>query len=94
VPWSESRNDDARNGMALCGLHHWTFDQGLVGVTEGYRVQVSPVVPVEEKGAQPILRLAEQGLHLPAERSLQPARRALRWHPEHVLRGERRARLF
>jgi len=80
VPWSESRNDDPRNGMALGGLHHWTFDQGLVGVTEGYRVQVSPVVPVEEEGAQPILRLAEQGLHLPAERSLQPARRALRWH--------------
>ena len=30
VPWSVSHNDDPRNGMALCGLHHWTFDQGVV----------------------------------------------------------------
>ncbi|HSM57087.1 MAG TPA: HNH endonuclease, partial [Candidatus Sulfomarinibacteraceae bacterium] len=27
VPWSESQNDDPRNGLALCRLCHWTFDQ-------------------------------------------------------------------
>ena len=80
VPWSESRNDDPRNGMALGGLHHWTFDQGLVGVTEDYRVQVPPVVPMDEAGTGPLLALAEQALHLPAERMLRPAKRALRWH--------------
>ncbi len=41
VPWSINNNDDPHNGMALCGLCHWTFDQGLLGVTEKYLVQLS-----------------------------------------------------
>ena len=35
IPWRYSHNDDPRNGMALCGLHHWTFDEGLVTITPG-----------------------------------------------------------
>jgi putative restriction endonuclease len=31
VPWSASQNDDPGNGMALCRLCHWTFDEGLLG---------------------------------------------------------------
>jgi putative restriction endonuclease len=27
--FSQSRNDDIKNGMALCRNHHWAFDQGL-----------------------------------------------------------------
>lgn len=27
--FSQSRNDDITNGMALCRNHHWAFDQGL-----------------------------------------------------------------
>lgn len=36
VPWSVSHNDDPRNGMALCRLCHWTFDEGLLGVSQRY----------------------------------------------------------
>lgn len=88
VPWSESHSDDPRNGMALCGLHHWTFDQGILGVTPDYRVDVSPAVPADEQGSEPIVRLEGHELHLPAERSLRPAKRALRWHRENVFCAE------
>jgi putative restriction endonuclease len=88
VPWSESHSDDPRNGMALCGLHHWTFDQGILGVTPDYRIHVSPAVPADEQGAEPIVRLEGDELHLPAEHSLRPAKRALRWHRENVFRSE------
>lgn len=30
IPWAVSHNDDPRNGLALCHLCHWTFDEGLV----------------------------------------------------------------
>ncbi|MFU8858738.1 MAG: HNH endonuclease, partial [Deferrisomatales bacterium] len=42
VPWSESRNDDPRNGLALCRLCHWTFDEGLLGLSAVYVILASP----------------------------------------------------
>ena len=41
VPWCRSRNDDIRNGMALCKLCHWAFDEGMMGVCENYNVITS-----------------------------------------------------
>ena len=41
IPWSMTHNDDIHNGMALCGLCHWTFDEGLLGVSTKYRVVLS-----------------------------------------------------
>ncbi len=38
IPWSVSQNDAVRNGMALCRLCHWTFDEGLTGVSTKYQV--------------------------------------------------------
>lgn len=84
VPWSESYNDDPRNGMALCGLHHWTLDQGLVGVTRDYGIEVSPAVPTDEEGTEPLLSLAGRRLHLPTERTLWPAKKAFKWHWDHI----------
>jgi putative restriction endonuclease len=94
VPWSESHNDDPRNGMSLCGLHHWTFDQGLTSVTPDYRIEVSPVIPTDEEGSEPLLSLAERRLHLPADRTLWPARKALKWHRSEVFRAEVPPRLL
>jgi len=34
IPWSRSKNDDIRNGMALCKLCHWAFDEGMMGVRQ------------------------------------------------------------
>jgi len=94
VPWNESHNDDPRNGMALCGLHHWTLDQGLVSVTPDYWIDVSPAVPTDEEGAEPLLSLAGCRLQLPAERILWPAKKALKWHRKNIFCAEAAPKLL
>ena len=93
VPWSVSHNDDPRNGMALCGLHHWTFDQGMVGITPEYQIKVSPAIPAEE-AAEPLRALADRELQRPSDLFIWPAKPALKWHFEHVFRAEAPARLL
>lgn len=39
--FSESRNNDPRNGIALCKNAHWMFDQGLWSLDDDYRVIVA-----------------------------------------------------
>jgi putative restriction endonuclease len=86
VPWSISRNDDPRNGMALCGLHHWTFDQGLIGVASEYQIKISPVIPQDDKATGPLLTLAETKINLPADINYHPAKKALQWHMKEIFR--------
>jgi putative restriction endonuclease len=94
VPWSMSRNDDPRNGMALCKLHHWTFDQGLVGVTPSYEITVSPVVSNNAETAAPLSSLNGQKIELPPDEFLWPAHQALDWHLKEIFRSEVPPRLL
>ncbi len=86
VPWSVSHNDDTRNGMALCGLHHWAFDKGLIGVTNEYHIVISPVIPDDEGPSKPLWELHEQVIYLPDDGTLYPAKQALQWHYKNVYR--------
>lgn len=93
VPWSDSHNDDPRNGVALCGLHHWTFDQGLMSVSQDSRIMVSPLVP--DDGAEgPMWRLKDREFYRPSDPICQPAEEALRWHREKRFRARRSQRLM
>lgn len=94
IPWSRCHNDDPRNGMALCGLHHWTFDQGLITVTQAYRITVSPTLSGDEAGAEALLSLAGAAVKLPLDQFLWPAKEALRWHGRNIFRGEVLGRLL
>jgi putative restriction endonuclease len=94
VPWSHGHNDDPRNGMALCGLHHWVFDQGLATVGIDYCIKVSPVVILEENAAEAILKLDGQTMYLPADDILLPAKSALRWHMENIFWADAPPRLL
>jgi putative restriction endonuclease len=85
VPWSISHNDDPRNGMALCRLCHWTFDEGLVGVSARYAVIASPRLGAGDNVAGHLLTLAGRGILGPVERRLWPDRDALAWHRREVL---------
>jgi putative restriction endonuclease len=35
VPWSETQDDRLANGMALCRMCHWTFDEGCLESRRG-----------------------------------------------------------
>lgn len=86
VPWSQSHNDDPRNGLALCRLHHWTFDEGLVSIRPEGVIEVSALVEQEANQAAAILALHKQSLALPHDLALAPATAALGWHWQQVFR--------
>ncbi len=39
--FSDSRNNDVRNGIALCKNAHWLFDEGLWTIADDYTVNVA-----------------------------------------------------
>lgn len=92
IPWSESRIDDPRNGIALCGLHHWSFDKGLLTVAPDYHILVSPLVE-EAEGTAVIHGMNGMLIRLPADKPLWPAPSALRWHQRKIFRREEPPRL-
>jgi putative restriction endonuclease len=84
IPWSLSHNDDPRNGMALCGLCHWVFDEGLIGVAPSYLVILSPQLGVGENVPGHLQTVARRPILAPQERRLWPDEDALAWHQREV----------
>jgi putative restriction endonuclease len=82
--FSESRNNDPKNGIALCKNAHWMFDQGLWSLDDDYRIIVSHGSFDEEAHNQKSLR-DFHGLQiaLPSNTNLWPDPQHLAWHREH-----------
>jgi putative restriction endonuclease len=80
VPWSKSKNDDIRNGMALCKLCHWAFDEGMMGVSEGYNVITSRQIAANPNVPGFLLTLTGRGIIGPPARELWPAQQYLAEH--------------
>lgn len=86
IPWSISHNDDPHNGMAMCGLCHWTFDQGLLGVSAKYLVLLSGELRITQNVPGHLLTLEGRSIIGPAEQALWPQVDALKWHHQNVFR--------
>ena len=79
-PWSESHDDMPTNGMALCRLCHWSFDEGLMSVGKKYEVLVSKRVLVEQNLPGHILTLRDRSIFTPEEDKFWPSQENLDWH--------------
>lgn len=80
VPWSKSKNDDIRNGMALCRLCHWGFDEGMLGISDNYTVITSRSIGIDPNVPGLLLTLSGRGIIGPQERELWPAQNYLHEH--------------
>lgn len=80
IPWSRSRNDDIRNGMALCKLCHWSFDEGMMGVSDNYEVITSRQIAANPNVPGFLMTLSGRGVILPKDRDLWPAKEHLAEH--------------
>ncbi|WP_243689475.1 HNH endonuclease [Geotalea toluenoxydans] len=80
VPWSKSNNDDIRNGMALCRLCHWAFDNGMMGVSDGYEVITSRHISAQPNAPGILLTLSGRGIIGPKDNNLWPAQEYLAEH--------------
>ncbi len=88
VPWSESRDDRPANGMALCRMCHWTFDEGLLGVSQVYEVIASRQLNTLDNLPGYLTNLEGRGIVGPARKPLWPDTASLQWHRENVLRTQ------
>jgi putative restriction endonuclease len=84
VPWSISQDDDLRNGLGLCRLCHWTFDEGLVALSDEHTVLAARQLSREPNLPAHLASLAGRLLLGPEDRRLWPSQEAMGWH-----RGER-----
>ena len=85
VPYSQFSNDDPRNGLGLCPVHHWCFDEGLFTITSDYRVSVSPTLDPDRPTEERLADMDGTIIRLPKEKHCHPALEALAWHQEHRL---------
>jgi putative restriction endonuclease len=72
IPWSESQNDDIRNGMALCKLCHWAFDEGMMGVSREYRVIASRRIGESPNAPGFLVTLDNREIVAPSDKDLWP----------------------
>ena len=86
-PWSESHDDLPSNGMALCRLCHWSFDEGIMSVGKNYQVLVSKEVQIEHNLPGHVLTLRDRNIFTPEEQKFWPAQENLQWHRHHSFRG-------
>ncbi|MBU5615411.1 HNH endonuclease [Geomonas azotofigens] len=80
VPWSKTQNDDIRNGMALCKLCHWAFDEGMMGVSTNYNVLTSRQIMADPNVPGFLLTLNGRAMIPPQDHDLWPAQEYLSEH--------------
>src|SRR5271165_6015533 len=82
--FSDSRNNDPRNGLALCKNAHWLFDNGLWTMTDDYKVIVAEGRFAEAGPDQKLLRdYHGQRIHLPHDAAHWPNPVHIGWHRKH-----------
>ncbi len=86
--FSNSRNNDVCNGIALCKNAHWLFDEGLWTIADDYTVKVASGHFAEDCPEQkPLTGYHGQKIRLPSSPSFHPAPAHLDWHRRTRFRG-------
>jgi putative restriction endonuclease len=86
VPWSFSYDDRPSNGMALCRICHWAFDEGLMRVSSGYEIVASSQLTAIDNLPGYLTNLEGQEILGPSQELFWPATESLRWHHKNVFR--------
>ncbi len=86
-PWSKFKDDEVSNGMALCRLCHWAFDEGLMSVNDDCSVLLSRQMWAVPNTAGILLTLANRPINLPRDEIFWPDPSRLSWHRHNVGAG-------
>lgn len=87
IPWSMSYNDNPRNGLALCRLCHWNFDEGMLSISSSYAVITSPQLMANHNMPAHVMTLAGRTIIHPIKEIFMPDLEALDWHHQNVFRN-------
>ncbi len=80
VPWSISYDDKPNNGLALCRLCHWSFDEGLMSVDQDYRVLISKLARSDRNNPGLVMTLEGRPIFKPVKEKYFPSQERLDWH--------------
>jgi len=86
IPFSESHDDDPRNGIALCKNHHWAMDKFLIVPGTDNLWHVSPELDDRIEGCKEILSLNKRKILLPHNKKYYPKPESLSWRHTRILR--------
>ena len=79
--FSDSRNNDPRNGIALSKNAHWMFDQGLWTIDDDFTVMVNSSQFTEEHpGDNKLVSYSGRRILLPDDKTIWPDPMYLEWH--------------
>ncbi len=86
--FSDSRNNDPRNGLALCKNAHWLFDNGLWTLGDDFSILIAQGHFAEESPDQKgLTEYQGQKIHLPSDPKYCPDPRYIAWHRKQRFKG-------
>ncbi len=88
VPWRVSGDDRVVNGLGLCRLCHWSFDEGLLGLDADCRIRTSPQLSRNSNLPAHLGALGGRTLLGPADEAFWPATEAVAWHRREIFRRQ------
>jgi putative restriction endonuclease len=80
VPWSESYDDSPQNGLCLCKLCHWSFDEHFMHLDGEYRIMISPLVQSGRNLPGLIMSLDGRHMILPDDKRYWPGKENIERH--------------
>lgn len=70
-PKSKNGSDDPRNGISLCKLHHWAFDNGLFFIRNDYSIKINSRIEGDDNYEE-IWRYKNNNINLPQKEKYKP----------------------
>jgi putative restriction endonuclease len=86
IPFSETRDDDPRNGLALAPNIHWAMDKNVIAPGPDWCWHVSRKIERRKPANRSLVSLDNQKVILPREQRLWPKREALEWRMDNLLK--------
>jgi len=87
IPFSESHDDDPRNGIALVPSFHWALDAYVIAPGPDYKWHVSQALDDRLADNRPLLDLDGRDVILPRDRAAWPKKTSLEWRLKHLLKS-------
>lgn len=87
IPFSESHDDDPRNGMALCKNHHWAMDQELIFPCSDNLWHVRKDIDDRIDAQRSLIALDGKSILFPEQKQFAPKKQALAWREQRLRAG-------
>ena len=87
VPWHISKDDHPSNGLALCKICGWSFENGLLGIGRKHEVLIPTAIRLNGNLPGHLLIFKDRVIAKPKQESFRPSQENLNWHREKILRS-------